>query len=447
MTKLRDIWHKAHLVSPFASSALLTAGTNAVLAGFGLVTGVLAARLLGPNGRGELAAIQTWPNFIAVIAMLGMPEAVVYYAARDPKLAGRCLSSALTLALISGLPFLIAGYLAMPLLLSAQAAPIVAGARWYLLIVPVYALVGMPHNSLRGRGDFSFWNGLRIAPVTGWLTVLVVAWLLGRAHPRFLASAYLCALSLLIIPVGWVVIWRTPGPFWPRIRHWKPMLGFGLPCVVSSVPQILNFRLDQMLMAALLPARLLGLYVVAVAWSSATAPLLNALGAVLFPRVASQPTPEQQARALAQGSRLAILASLVLAVAVLALTPRMVPFLFGTKFAAAIPAALVLVMAGAISAFNLVTEEGLKGLGCPSAVMWAEFGGLAVTAVSLWLMLRPLEIMGAALASLFGYSAVAILLVASERSLTGYSLASLLCPTLGEVQTGWRRVQILLGMA
>lgn len=447
MTKLRDLWRAARVVSPFASSALMTAGTNAILAGFGLVTGVLAARLLGPSGRGELAAIQTWPNFIAIIAMLGMPEAIVYYVARDPDGTGRYLASAMTLALISGLPFLVAGYLAMPLLLSAQSAGIVAGARWYLLMVPVYALVGMPYDSLRGRGDFSIWNGLRITPVAGWLTVLVLAWLLGRAQPRFLAGAYLCALSLLVIPVGWVVIRRTPGPFWPQIRHWKPMLGFGLPCVISAMPQTLNFRLDQMLMAGLLPARVLGLYVVAVAWSSgATAPLLSALGAVLFPRVASQPTRERQATALAQGSRMAMLASLVIAVAVIVLTPQMVPLLFGMKFAAAIPAALVLAVAGAISAFNSVTEEGLKGLGCPSAVMWAEFGGLVVTAVSLWLMLRPLEIMGAALASLLGYSAVAILLVTAERSLTGYSLASLLCPTVGEVQTGWRRLQIMLGM-
>jgi O-antigen/teichoic acid export membrane protein len=392
-----------------------------------------------------LAAIQTWPNFIAVIAMLGTPEAVVYFAARDPEHAGSHLSSAMTLSLMAALPFVAVGYLAMPLLLSAQSARVVADARWYLLMVPVYSLIGMPYNSLRGRGDFSIWNVLRIAPVASWLVVLVSAWLLERARPGFLAGAYVCALSLLIIPVGWIVMRRTPGPFWPQLRHWKPMLGFGLPCVISAMPQTLNFRLDQMLMAGLLPARLLGLYVVAVAWSSASTPFLNALGAVLFPRVASQPTREQQVRALAQGSRLAILASLVLAVAVMALTPRMMPLLFGAKFAAAIPTALVLVVAGAVSAFNLVTEEGLKGLGCPSAVMWAEFGGLAVTAVSLWLMLRPFEIMGAALASLLGYSAVAVLLVAAERSLTGYSLASLLCPTFGEVQTGWRRFQALLG--
>ena len=276
----------------------------------------MAARLLGPSGRGELAAIQTWPNFIAIIAMLGMPEAVVYYAARDPERAGRCLSSSHDARTDIRLAFLGGGLPGnAPFALGAISSSCCRRPLRYLLIVPVYALVGMPCNSLRGRGDFSIWNRLRIAPAVGWLTVLVLAGLLGRAQPRFLADAYLCALSLLIIPVGWVVMRRTPGPFWPQISHWKPMLGFGLPCVISTVPQVLNLRLDQMLMAGLLPARLLGLYVVAVAWSSATAPLLTALGAVLFPRVASQSTPEQQARALAQGSRLAILASLVLAVA------------------------------------------------------------------------------------------------------------------------------------
>jgi O-antigen/teichoic acid export membrane protein len=85
--KISETWRAMSRTSPFGSSAVLTAGTNAVLAMFGLVTGVLAARLLGPNGRGELAAIQTWPAVIATIAMLGMPE-TVYYAARESNRAG-----------------------------------------------------------------------------------------------------------------------------------------------------------------------------------------------------------------------------------------------------------------------------------------------------------------------------------------------------------------------
>jgi O-antigen/teichoic acid export membrane protein len=86
---------------------------------------------------------------------------------------------------------------------------------------------------------------------------------------------------------------------------------------------------------------------------------------------------------------------------------------------------LVLLIAGAVLATNSVLEEGLKGLGLPKAVMWAEAAGLVVTIVSLLLMLKPMGIMGAALASLFGYSTVGIALIAGLRARTGYSVGSL----------------------
>ena len=53
-----------------------------------MLTGALAARLLGPDGRGQLAAIQMWPNFLAAIANLGLPEALVYFSARSTPAPG-----------------------------------------------------------------------------------------------------------------------------------------------------------------------------------------------------------------------------------------------------------------------------------------------------------------------------------------------------------------------
>jgi O-antigen/teichoic acid export membrane protein len=213
-----------------------------------------------------------------------------------------------------------------------------------------------------------------------------------------------------------------------------------------------------MLIAAVLPAKMLGLYVVAVAWSNAVHPLLNALGAVVFPRVASQGRREEQARALAQGARLGALLSLVIAIALMVLTPWMLPVLFGGDFSAAIPAALVLVIAAAVAGLNMVLEEGLRGLaglnmvleeglrglGQPASVMWAEFGGLAVTAMALFLLLPSLKIMGAAIASLLGYTTVGVLLIAQARRLTGYSAGTLLCTTVAELASGWKRVKVLM---
>src|SRR5262245_18517878 len=260
------------------------------------MTGVLSARLLGAAGRGELGAIQTWPNVLATIAVLGLPDALVYYCARRPEDSGVYLTSAVCLALLVSIPFGFVAYLVMPWLLSAQTPQVISVARLYLAIIPLYGLLGMIYHPLRGRNDLYTWNLLRLCPSVGWLILLLIGWLLGGTNPGFLARGYLIVLFVLCIPVTWVVVKRVPGPLRSRLSLWQPMLRFGLPSLASIAPQMLNMRMDQMLMAALLPPRVLGLYVVAAAWSGAVNPIISALAAVLFPRVASGNTETERAR-------------------------------------------------------------------------------------------------------------------------------------------------------
>src|SRR5919109_1377412 len=58
--------------------------STAIILGCGLVTGLIAARSLGPSGRGELAAITVWANVLLYAGTLGLPEAVAYFAAANP---------------------------------------------------------------------------------------------------------------------------------------------------------------------------------------------------------------------------------------------------------------------------------------------------------------------------------------------------------------------------
>jgi O-antigen/teichoic acid export membrane protein len=200
-------------------------------------------------------------------------------------------------------------------------------------------------------------------------------------------------------------------------------------------------RLDQMLMAGLLPARFLGLYVVAVAWSSISTPVLNALGSVLFPTVAKLPTREQQTVAFIQGVRFGSMCSLVIGALLALPTPWIFPLLFGSQFSAAIPCALVLVGAGFFIGLNTIIEAGLQGLGHPKAVMWSEWTGLIVTAVCLFLLLQPLEIMGAAVSSIVGYATVTVALLIAARKITGCDLTTLLIPTPNELTLAKRSLR------
>ena len=72
----------------------VTAFVNVLITLIGLVTGTLLARLLGPQGRGELAAIQGWPTYLVGFAMVGLPHALTYFCGRNPLQSGALLATA-----------------------------------------------------------------------------------------------------------------------------------------------------------------------------------------------------------------------------------------------------------------------------------------------------------------------------------------------------------------
>src|SRR5204863_218907 len=159
-----------------------------------------------------------------------------------------------------------------------------------------------------------------------------------------------------------------------------PTLRYGLPSALSSVPVMLNLRLDQMLMAAFLDSQMLGLYVVGVAWSSATSPILNSLSLAVLPRVAGSQSPSQQAWLLAQSTRLGILFSLLLAAGTALAAPLAVPLIFGKNYLPAVPAAMILSAAAGVAVINQLLESGALSLGHPKLTLVAETIGLIVTA-------------------------------------------------------------------
>jgi O-antigen/teichoic acid export membrane protein len=389
----------------------VTAAANLALAGLNATSGVLLARSLGPAGRGEVAAIQLWGFLLATVAVLGTTDAVVYLAARRPDRAGSFATSAAALTLLASLPVVAIGWFAMPALLASQSPTTVRLARLFLLFVPLYAVANQPGQALRGLASFVRWNVVRVLPSLLWVVVVVAAILTNNRSPAFVTVGFL---------VGWVlsfglsVLIARPvvhPPYALDVGSWGPMLRYGLPLLLASVPQWLNVRLDQLLLAAFVSSRDLGLYVAAVAWAGLVTPLVNALGVVLFPRLAGERDDEARQQVLFLGIRVTVLVTAGLTVTIGALAPIGVPLFFGEPFASAVRPALILVVGSGLVAVSFVLEEGFRGLGQPGAVLRAELGGMLATAALLAALLPSLGIVGAALASVGGYLATTVLLV------------------------------------
>jgi O-antigen/teichoic acid export membrane protein len=113
----------------------------------------------------------------------------------------------------------------------------------------------------------------------------------------------------------------------------------------------------------------------------------------------------------------------------------MFPLLFSKKFLPALPAAAILIFAASISGLNSILEDSLRGFGRPIIIMWAELFGLVLTAVSLAVFLPMYGIVGAAIASVVGYSATLIYLLFTAKNLTGLSISSFLRPQMADVKT------------
>jgi O-antigen/teichoic acid export membrane protein len=432
----------------FGRDVIVTVGGTVVIGLLGLASGTFAARLLGPHGRGELAAIQTWPSVLATLGILGLGEALIFFAARNPHLAGQYLATSVSIVLLATVPVVALGYVLMPLLLAAQSAGVIEGARYYLLVVLLFNLYGMPLSVFRARNDIALWNVLRVAPVAVWMATILIAFVVDWiATPTWIATAFLVLWAFLLLPLAVMLKRRVPGPFNIDRSKVRPMLAYGLPTMGAAVPQLANLRLDQLLMAALVAPSLLGLYVVALAWSGVVTPLLVAIGSVVFPRVAATRVVGDQVELLVRTLRFSSVLALCLCAPLLALTPLVVPLLFGRDYVDAVPVAALLVVAGTVTGLNTILQEGIRGLGHPKVVLWSELTGLAATVLALVLLMPRLGIIGAAIASLLGYLATSIPILLYLRTASGLPIPHLLLLQPEDVQFMRSRLAVYVGRA
>lgn len=424
---LSATWGRISRATPFGFDVLFTLGTNLAMAVLSLITGLAVARLLGARGRGELGAIQTWPTAIAWVAMLGQFEAVIYFSAREPRKTGRYLATGVTIALVASPVFMCIAYLLMPLLLYGQNWQVVRAARVYLLLIPMYAMILIPIQALR-VGSFVAWNLCRLLPNWGWLLVIVLAAILGKHEAQSVAYGLLVVVACMFIPTAFLISRQVRPPFLPDRNSFGPMLKYGVPSSMGTASQLLNFRLDQMVMAALLAPAAIGLYVVALGWSSALAPALTALSSVILSRVASRTSDQDRIAIFGQCVRIAVLAASVLCVVLLFTTPVAIPLLFGRAFAPAVTCAEILLLGAALGGVNQVLEEGLRGLGEPKAVLISETLGWISMGVGIAVLLPRFYLVGLASGSLLGHSITTLALLVYTSHRTDRSVGTLCCP-------------------
>jgi len=80
-----------------------TALTNVVCLGLGFISGILSARLLGVQARGELGILSYYPSLVAASCSLAFPQALSFFLSKDLSNRASFVSAGVRFSLVLGL--------------------------------------------------------------------------------------------------------------------------------------------------------------------------------------------------------------------------------------------------------------------------------------------------------------------------------------------------------
>jgi O-antigen/teichoic acid export membrane protein len=392
-----------------------TAGYNVTSAAAAGLGGIIVARALGAEMRGEYAAVTAWFGVALMVGGMGQPAALCYFVAHDPGNARGYVATSRAMMLVTGTVALIGGILLAPLLARGNAGLTVAYR--IAFTASIVAFVGASYTfSLQAR-NLRWWNVTRmIQPVLG-LVLLAVLW---RLRLLTLTAALVVLALTMLVQLGWAYYRCRSADLAPgraQSRLVRPLAGYGIAQIAALTPAALNARLDQLVLSQTVPPAVLGRYAIAVSCTLLPIPFVTAIGNVAFPRLASRVQVDGRAHRM---QWLGILGSACAAAVALVpfdlIAPWLIPRVFGPGYVGVVPLLWTLTPAGVFLACNQVTGDVLRGRKRPLIVAKAEGLAAVFTVVLLVALLPVFGVYGAAIASGVAYGvALAVMLLSLRR--------------------------------
>ena len=371
----------------------------------GAVGGLLAARLLGPTGRGQLAVLVVLGTAGATAAAAGIHFWVAHEVARRGH-AGPVtrVLGVHTVVIVCCLP--IVGLLAAPAITSltgvgpaaiaACVALAIAGALAFLVLAIPHGLRAMGIVGLAtilGGATYTCITAILLATGTDSVTLVVLGAVAGQLVVAAVALVY-----------GRRALGRIPDGDAP-VRY-RGALAFSIPAGAGELVLLAMLRIDVVLVAAFLPVADAGLYAVAIALSEFLWVIPDGIALVVLPTSAADPAPTRSRRLIALTFGVTIASGLVLSI----VARPLITTLFGASFAGAATVVPLLAVAAVAGGVWKVLGADVVAAGRTSPRLWSAAAGLVCMVAVDVVAIPPLGIRGAALGAALGYTVAALVL-------------------------------------
>ncbi len=394
-----------------------------------IATGLLAARLLLPEGRGELAEIMLWAGLLVEFGIIGLSDALLYRAATGATPPRALFAAAALITAVLTVVLIAAGFVIEPYVITDSPRTLQLALAYLVPFVPLYLSALFVATIFQGQLDIVTWNLLRGTVALGYLLFIGVAWWSGHATVEGFAIANLIGMGLasilglvLLAGRGWIG-WRTePGTL-------RGLAIYGAKVHAGELLNSARQKIDQALVALWLPHAELGLYVVALTVANGPLILAQTLGNLAFPKISNQTEVGGKTLVFGRYLRFTLAVTITCTAILLPINPWLIPLLFGQPFAPAATVANIMLLGLPAASAKILFMNALKAWDRSLVIVKAEAIGLSAAALSLVLLLPSLGIIGAAWSLVVANVVATIVMAVSLQRSLGLPVLRLFRPT------------------
>jgi O-antigen/teichoic acid export membrane protein len=386
------------------------------------VAGVLAARDLGPTGRGVVTAVLSWQLVLGWFSCVGMHTAAsVRLAGAQRSKAAATLATATVHSLVAGGAMAVGAILVIPEALAHLGEDANQLAVCALATIPTVVMVEILLSVNVALGRLALANWARLSNPLALLTGTVALVVADAVTPARIVALSLGSslLTLVLCAVG--LPWRRIAL---NVTELLGDLKFGVKAHIAILFSVANLRLDLLIMSLFVSSSQVGYYGVA---NNLMVPVLSFAGAgtlLLTPHIASiansyQGTgiEERQLASIRREGRLYFIVGAVGGALLAVVAPVAVPLLFGKHFDPVIALVWLLIPGYMARVYVGVVSAGAVGARRPWVGNVAEVAGITMTAALLPILLPRYEAVGAAITSTAAYSTSAVVAFLAIRYL------------------------------
>ncbi|OAB46222.1 lipopolysaccharide biosynthesis protein [Paenibacillus glacialis] len=378
-------------------SFVQTFGSQLAIMCVNLLSGIILARGMGVEGRGQYISITMWTNLLYWGLSFGVYQVVLYHWKLYKGNKKDIFATFLVYIFITGiLAIVLAETIIVPLVTGGYDSAVVTAARIYFVAIIFAGFTDIILAILASEEKFGYSNIVRIFIPVFTTSIMLILFLFGfldsqtALYTSFIASSGLFFINLVQVAklkyfggkVDWSLMWQA--------------FKYGAKSYGGDVAGLASNNSTQMIMSVFLSPLSLGLYSTAQSAISPLKTITSTIAITAQPKLTVEIADRVHSR-VTELFRKSIILLGICSIGLAVFLPFLLPFVYGRDFMPAVIPALILIPSLLFNCLSNVLRNALNGSGMTFVNTKAELIVLFFTVVGLYLFLSKWALIGAAI--------------------------------------------------